>query len=110
MKRRAFIQATAISGVGALIVAKGAVVKGYTANEKLNVALVGVGGRGQVFVDTIPEYDNVVAMCDCDDQKAAAPSTDCLTCRSSVISAGCWIRWVIRLMRLRSEFPIATTP
>jgi hypothetical protein len=72
MKRRAFIQATAISGVGALIVAKGAVVKGYTANEKLNVALVGVGGRGQVFVDTIPEYDNVVAMCDCDDQKAAS--------------------------------------
>ena len=107
MKRRAFIQATAISGVGALIVAKGAVVKGYTANEKLNVALVGVGGRGQVFVDTIPEYDNVVASVIVTTRKRRFPSTDRLTCELRFPQDA--DQMGDRLMRLRPS-PIITTP
>ena len=45
--------------------------RGYAANEKLNVALVGVGGRGSWFVDCIPRIgENVVAMCDVNEQRA----------------------------------------
>ena len=46
--------------------------RGYAANEKLDVALVGVGGRGRWFVDTIPRMENVAAVCDVSDQKLAA--------------------------------------
>ncbi len=46
--------------------------RGYRANEKLNLALVGVGGRGEWFVDTIPRMENVVALCDVNDQKLTA--------------------------------------
>ena len=43
----------------------------YAANEKVNVALVGVGGRGEWFIDTIPRMENVVAICDVNQQKLA---------------------------------------
>lgn len=40
------------------------------ANEKLNVALVGVGGRGNWFVGSIPSQgQNLVALCDVDESK-----------------------------------------
>jgi predicted dehydrogenase len=46
--------------------------RSYTANEKLNVALVGVAGRGSWFVQTIPRIgENVVAMCDVNQRRAA---------------------------------------
>ena len=46
--------------------------RGYAANEKLNIALVGIGGRGSWFVDTIPKIgENVVAVCDVNDHRAA---------------------------------------
>lgn len=35
------------------------------------MALVGVGGRGEWFVDTIPRMERVVAMCDVSEQKLA---------------------------------------
>ena len=41
------------------------------ANDKLNVALVGVGGRGEWFVDTIPKLQHVVALCDVNSTKLA---------------------------------------
>lgn len=46
--------------------------RGYAANEKLNIALVGIGGRGRWFVDTIPRIgENVVAVCEVNDDRAA---------------------------------------
>ena len=35
-------------------------------NEQIRVALVGVGGGGEWFVDTIPRMEQVVAVCDVD--------------------------------------------
>jgi hypothetical protein len=46
-------------------------VRGGSANDKINVALVGVGGRGTWFVETIPRMENVVAICDVDGAKIA---------------------------------------
>jgi hypothetical protein len=61
--RRRFLGSSAAIGVG-LTILPAAVVRGYAANERVNVALVGVGGRGTWFVDTIPRLENVVALCD----------------------------------------------
>jgi len=44
----------------------------YDANTKLDIALIGVGGRGSWFVGAIPDLgQNVVSMCDVDERKAA---------------------------------------
>ncbi len=66
--RRRFLGATVAGGFGAWLLPSGS-ARGYAANEKLNVALVGVGGRGTWFVETIPAMERVVALCDVDQQK-----------------------------------------
>jgi len=67
--RRALLHKAALGGSGLLILRNSASVWSYQANERLNVALVGVGGRGEWFVDTIPRMENVVAICDVNQQK-----------------------------------------
>jgi hypothetical protein len=71
ISRRHFLAATAAVGAG-LTILPAQSARGYAANEKINVALVGVGGRGEWFVDTIPRMERVVAVCDVNDEKTAA--------------------------------------
>ncbi|MEK7996017.1 MAG: Gfo/Idh/MocA family oxidoreductase, partial [Planctomycetota bacterium] len=79
INRRVFCRSTALpflarqtlGGLGMLILNNSRSAHSYAANEKLNVALVGVGGRGRWFVETIPKLNtNVVAMCDVNERKA----------------------------------------
>ena len=70
MLRRRFLHSAVTVGAGLTILPAG-LARGYAANEKLNVALVGVGGRGKWFVDTIPRMEHVVAVCDVNDEKIA---------------------------------------
>jgi hypothetical protein len=67
--RRRFLQRTTFGSVGCLLLGSARSVWTAQANEKLNVALVGVGGRGEWFVDTIPKLENVVALCDVSTKK-----------------------------------------
>ena len=69
ISRREFVGKVALGGAGLMILPKSISARSYAANEKLNVAMIGVGGRGQWFVDTIPKMENVVALCDVDSQK-----------------------------------------
>ena len=68
--RRRFLGTTAALGAG-LTILPSRLMLGVSPNEKVNVALVGVGGRGQWFVDTIPRLQQVVAVCDVDEEKIA---------------------------------------
>jgi len=70
--RRRFLRTTSVGGAGLLILAGRAPVRSAEANERLNLALVGVGGRGTWFVDTIPKMENVVALCDVNREKIDA--------------------------------------
>ena len=70
VSRRRFLRTSAGLGIGATVI-PARLVRGYSANERLNVALVGVGGRGTWFVDTVPMMERVVALCDVDDRKIA---------------------------------------
>lgn len=70
LTRRRFLGTTAALGTGLAIV-PARLVRGTTANERVNVALVGVGGRGGWFVDTIPRLEQVVAVCDVNEEKVA---------------------------------------
>ena len=53
LSRRRFLCTAAAAGAG-LTILPARSLRAYAANEKINVALVGVGGRGEWFVDTIP--------------------------------------------------------
>jgi hypothetical protein len=70
--RRAFLRDAALGGAGLVILASSRSARTFAANAKLNVALVGVGGRGKWYVDVMPRQANVVAFCDVNDSKAQA--------------------------------------
>jgi len=78
--RREFLKTTAAGGVGLWVVGSGSGVLGKSANEKVNVAIIGVGGRGGAHVEGIPKAGgNIVALCDVDDKnlgKAAEKNPD----------------------------------
>lgn len=70
--RRKFLTTLAQGSAGLTILAGSVSARTYQANSKLNIALVGIGGRGTWFVDTIPRIgENVVAVCDVNDKRAA---------------------------------------
>jgi predicted dehydrogenase len=70
INRRRFLERTASGGTGFLLLASARSVRGAPANGRLNIALVGVGGRGSWFAQTIPRLgQNLVALCDVDDSK-----------------------------------------
>ncbi len=71
ISRRRFVQGAAGTAAGLLILGDSRSARSYQANEKLSVALVGVGGRGTWFVDTIPRMEKVAAVCDVNEQKIA---------------------------------------
>ena len=75
--RREFLINSALLGSAAMLTASCAGTpkpRKIGANEKLNVAVVGVGGRGRATVDavgTLAKNANLVALCDVDDERAA---------------------------------------
>ena len=62
MKRRAFIRNAAVAGAGLLVAPKG-IFGADAPGNKLNIALLGVGGRGKAHYETL-DTQNVVALCD----------------------------------------------
>ncbi|MBN2325812.1 MAG: Gfo/Idh/MocA family oxidoreductase [Candidatus Omnitrophica bacterium] len=70
--RRDFFKKTSSLFAGFLFLTNSRTARSYAANAKIDIALVGVSGRGQWFVSTMPRLDaNVVAMCDVNDQRSA---------------------------------------
>ncbi len=70
VSRRRFLRDAAFTGTGFLFLKSAASVCTAQANEKLNIALVGVGGRGEWFTGAIPRLgQNLVALCDVDASK-----------------------------------------
>jgi len=59
--RRRFLQAAAAAG--GLAWAAPAIVRGRNLNEKLNIAIVGCGGRGRGNTRSV-ESENITALCD----------------------------------------------
>ncbi|HIQ21236.1 MAG TPA: Gfo/Idh/MocA family oxidoreductase, partial [Planctomycetes bacterium] len=67
--RRAFL-ASATAGAGLLVLGRGRSARSYEANEKLNIAVVGAGGRGAANLANVAS-ENIVALCDVDERRAA---------------------------------------
>jgi len=66
--RRQFLRDAAAVGSGLFLLPSGLRAGPAAPSKKLNIALIGVGGRGRFFYDSIAE-ENVVALCDIDESK-----------------------------------------
>ena len=72
MKRRDFIRRTALVGAGLLILRDPKSAWSYQANNRLNIAAIGAGGQGGGLVNIFAGMgENIVALCDVDDRRAA---------------------------------------
>lgn len=79
--RRDFLKATAAAGIGAW---SGSALQAAStsANEQLNVAFVGVAGRGARNLAALAPMVNVAALCDVDSQRLSAAAADYTNART----------------------------
>ena len=68
LNRRSFLKSTAIFTGATLI--NPSILSCQNPNSKLNIAVIGVGGRGGANFNPVLESENIVAMCDVDDNRA----------------------------------------
>ncbi|OHB79792.1 MAG: oxidoreductase [Planctomycetes bacterium RBG_16_55_9] len=71
IQRRQFLKSTAAAGMGLVILPSGVLSSANAPSNKLNVALIGVGGRGRAHQGPVSS-ENVVALCDVDENNLAA--------------------------------------
>ncbi len=63
LSRRSFIRSSALAA-GATMLGAPALLRGQNLNNKLNVAVVGCGGRGGGNMNEVGKTENIVALCD----------------------------------------------
>jgi predicted dehydrogenase len=66
--RRQFIQQTGLAGIGFWVAGGISLGQSKSPNEKLNIACIGVGGKGDSDVNGASKVGNIVALCDIDDR------------------------------------------
>ena len=71
LSRRKFIRNTSIAGAGFFIIPRHVLGRGFIApSDKLNIAAIGAGGKGEsdLFEFAKSPNVNIVALCDVDDR------------------------------------------
>jgi predicted dehydrogenase len=71
MKRRTFLKQSTMAGAGLVILKSGILKAGNSPNEKLNIAVIGVAGRGGANMNNV-KSENIVALCDVNSKNLAA--------------------------------------
>ena len=71
IKRRTFLKQSAVIGAGLVVGKSGILRAGNSPNEKLNVAVIGVGGRGGGNMNSV-KGENIVALCDVNGKNLAS--------------------------------------
>jgi len=71
IERRTFLKSSAAAGAGLMILKSGILKAGQSPNEKLNIAAIGVGGRGADDLNGV-KSENIVALCDVNARNLAA--------------------------------------
>ena len=92
--RRQFLQTSAAAGIGFWVAGGVQAAESKSPNEKIAMAAIGVGGKGDSDSNDAGRAGDMVAICDVDEQarsKAAARSSP--RPRSTPTSARCSTRW-----------------
>ena len=61
MKRRTFLKQSTMAGAGLVILKSGILKAGNSPNDKLNIAVIGVAGRGGANLGNV-KSENIVAL------------------------------------------------
>jgi len=69
--RRGFLKQTALTGVGFWVAAGTAPAASRSPNEKLNIGIIGAGGRGASNTGSV-QSENIAALCDVNEERLAA--------------------------------------
>jgi predicted dehydrogenase len=75
MKRRTFLKNSTMAGAGLVILKSGILKAGNSPNEKLNIAVIGVRGRGGANLRGV-KSENIVALCDINEKNLAAAAKE----------------------------------
>jgi len=75
IKRRTFLKSSAAAGAGLMILKSGILKAGQSPNEKLNIAAIGVRGRGADDLNGV-KSENIVALCDVNARNLAAAAKE----------------------------------
>jgi len=75
IKRRTFLKSSVAAGAGLVILKSGILKAGRSPNEKLNIAVIGVRGRGGSNLNNV-KSENIVALCDVNAKNLAAAAKD----------------------------------
>jgi len=71
INRRAFLKQSSAIGAGVMVLKSGLLKAGQSPNEKLNIAIIGVAGRGGGNMNAV-KNENIVALCDVNEKNLAA--------------------------------------
>ena len=112
VSRRKFIRQSALTAGGFLILPRHVLGRGFIApSDKLNIAGIGVGGKG--FGDLMEfaksPYVNIVSLCDVDDRQAKDARKNIQKQPITEISVRCSKRKRTTSMPVRSPRPITRT-
>jgi len=69
--RRQFMKSTVSAAAGLVVLTRVGRSLVLSANERLNIAAIGCGGRGAENLREVAKEDNIVALCDVDEKRAA---------------------------------------
>jgi len=69
--RRDFLKTSLVAGAGLTILRSGMLARGAAPNERLNIAIIGCGGRGAADINGV-KGENIVALCDVNANTLAA--------------------------------------
>jgi predicted dehydrogenase len=68
--RRVFLKSSAVIGTGLTILPSGILKASNSPSEKLNIAIIGAGGRGRANLNDV-KSENIVALCDVNEKTLA---------------------------------------
>ena len=69
--RREMLKTAAVAGVGYHAICAAGPARAESANDKLNVAVIGIGGQGRSNLNGVAKLEqNIVALCDVDEKRA----------------------------------------
>ena len=70
IKRRTFLKQAAVAGAGVMVLRSGLLAAGKSPGDKLNIAVIGCGGRGGANLGGV-RGENIVALCDVNSKNLA---------------------------------------
>ena len=113
INRRDVLKTTAAAGMGYWVAGRASwadELASKSPNERVNVASIGIGGKGDSDSDQCAKHANLIGICDIDDHRLDSKAKRYPRRKSSTIFGRCWTNWERILMPSPSPRPTLRMP